>query len=200
MPSALLCLVMRLVVQLNSIRKPVIVLSTIVLALIGVVIGLVVVKTLFGFMTLLGVASLAGIVIDNAIVLIDWIQIEIEENGLEVRRAAIRYGLVFSTVQTPGCVPLRYTLLYRDKVDEDPEDEEAFVADGTYEPGSEDRTHDYLQEERWKSRLWSSRFRGLSMGEAHRGLRGPRLRADGVGRCQGQMFPTIPILLRFWRT
>jgi multidrug efflux pump subunit AcrB len=40
-------------------------------------------------MTLLGVISLSGIVINNAIVLIDRIRIEIEVNGLDTRQAII---------------------------------------------------------------------------------------------------------------
>ncbi len=79
MPIALLIIVLLLVGQFNSLRKPVVVLSTIVLALIGVVVGLVIMRSSFGFMTLLGVVSLAGIVINNAIVLLDRIQIEIDE-------------------------------------------------------------------------------------------------------------------------
>ncbi len=43
----------------------------------------------FGFMTLLGVFALAGIVINNAIVLLDRIRIEIDEHGLEPARAVI---------------------------------------------------------------------------------------------------------------
>jgi multidrug efflux pump subunit AcrB len=78
-----------LVAQFNSVRRPVIVLTTIPLGLIGVVIGLLVARSYFGFMTLLGVISLAGIVINNAIVLLDRIKIEIEENGLEPARAVV---------------------------------------------------------------------------------------------------------------
>jgi multidrug efflux pump subunit AcrB len=66
-----------------------IILLTIPLGLIGVVIGLLVARSYFGFMTLLGVISLAGIVINNAIVLLDRIKIEIEENHLEPARAVI---------------------------------------------------------------------------------------------------------------
>ena len=40
-------------------------------------------------MTLLGIIALSGIVINNAIVLLDRIRIEIEENGLEPRRAVV---------------------------------------------------------------------------------------------------------------
>ena len=81
LPIAALVIVLLLVSQFNSLRKPAIVLSTIVLALVGVVIGLLVMGSSFGFMTLLGVISLAGIVINNAIVLIDRIDIEIGQGG-----------------------------------------------------------------------------------------------------------------------
>ena len=40
-------------------------------------------------MTLLGIISLSGIVINNAIVLLDRIRIEIDENGLEPQRAVL---------------------------------------------------------------------------------------------------------------
>ncbi|MFT5354447.1 MAG: multidrug efflux pump [Polyangiales bacterium] len=78
MPIALLIIILLLVMQFNSIRKSTIVLSTIVLAMIGVVVGLVVMGSSFGFMTLLGIVSLAGIVINNAIVLLDRIQLELD--------------------------------------------------------------------------------------------------------------------------
>ncbi len=89
LPIAALIIVLLLVAQFNSIRRPIIVLVTIPLGLIGVVLGLLLLRSYFGFMTLLGVISLAGIVINNAIVLLDRIRIEIEENGLEPPRAVI---------------------------------------------------------------------------------------------------------------
>lgn len=92
MPIAGLIILMLLVLQFNSMRKTAIVVSTIVLALIGVVIGLVVMRSSFGFFTLLGVVSLAGIVINNAIVLIDRIDLEIRDNGLAPAEAIVRAG------------------------------------------------------------------------------------------------------------
>lgn len=59
------------------------------IGVIGVVVGLFIARSYFGFMTLLGIISLAGIVINNAIVLLDRIRIEIEENGLEPQRAIL---------------------------------------------------------------------------------------------------------------
>ncbi len=89
LPVAGMAILLLLIWQFNSFRKTLIVLSSIVLALVGVVLGLIAFKSTFGFMTLLGVISLAGIVINNAIVLIDRIRIEIDDNGLPPKEAVI---------------------------------------------------------------------------------------------------------------
>ena len=78
MPIAVFIIVILLIGQFNSIRKSAIVLSTIPLGFIGVVAGLLVGQSFFGFMTLLGIISLAGIVINNAIVLLERIKIELD--------------------------------------------------------------------------------------------------------------------------
>lgn len=70
-----------LIVQFNSFRKMIMVYCTVPLAVIGVVIGLLVFQEPFGFMPFLGVIALAGIIINNAIVLID--RMEIEQNVLK---------------------------------------------------------------------------------------------------------------------
>jgi multidrug efflux pump subunit AcrB len=89
MPIMVLIIVLLLVGQFNSFRRPLIILLTIPLGLIGVVFGLLVARSYFGFMTMLGVFALAGIVINNAIVLLDRIRIEIEEKGLEPTQAIV---------------------------------------------------------------------------------------------------------------
>ena len=76
MPACFLLIVALLVWQFNSFRKPAIILLTIPLTFIGAVIGLLVMRAEFGFMTLLGLLSLAGIIVNNGIVLIDRIDIE----------------------------------------------------------------------------------------------------------------------------
>ena len=89
LPYAGLAIVLLLMLQFNSFRRTGIVLLTIPLGLIGIVIGLLVAKSTFGFFTFLGLVSLAGIVINNAIVLLDRIKIEIEENRLNPSDAVI---------------------------------------------------------------------------------------------------------------
>ena len=89
LPIAGLIIILLLVAQFNSFRRPAIILITIPMGLIGVVIGLLVARSYFGFMTLLGVISLAGIVINNAIVLLDRIRLEIEDNGKTPAQAVV---------------------------------------------------------------------------------------------------------------
>ena len=72
-----LAIVILLGAQFNSIRKSPIVLLTIALALIGTVIGSQLTGAAFAGIALLDVVSLVGIVISNAIVLIDRIGIVI---------------------------------------------------------------------------------------------------------------------------
>ena len=77
-----------LVAQFNSASTPFIILTTVVLSLIGVLLGLIVFRMEFVIMmTMIGIISLAGIVVNNAIVLIDYTNLIMarrkEELGLE---------------------------------------------------------------------------------------------------------------------
>lgn len=108
-----LIILLLLVGQFNSMRKTVIVLFTIPLSLIGVVIGLVITDQPLGFMTMLGIISLAGIVINNAIVLLDRIRIESEELGKPIAEAVLyacqqrlRPILLTTATTIGGMIPL----------------------------------------------------------------------------------------------
>ena len=63
----------------NAFRQPLIIWLTVPLSLIGVTAGLLIFRQPFGFMALLGLMSLAGMLIKNAVVLIDQIDLEIRE-------------------------------------------------------------------------------------------------------------------------
>ncbi|KZX74018.1 acriflavine resistance protein B [Oleiphilus sp. HI0009] len=115
LPIAGFLILILLVAQFNSLRKPAIVLMTIPLGFIGVAIGLVVAHSFFGFMTLLGVISLAGIVINNAIVLLERIELEINDNGLAPYDAIVMAGkrrlrpILLTTATTVlGMLPLYF--------------------------------------------------------------------------------------------
>lgn len=113
LPLSGFIIVALLIMQFNSFRKTFIVLSTIPLGLIGVIAGLLIFRSFFGFFAFLGLISLAGIVINNAIVLIDRIQIELDRSG-EASVAAIvtaaqqrfRPILLTTCTTTLGLIPL----------------------------------------------------------------------------------------------
>lgn len=71
LPLAGFLLILVLLAQFNSLRRVVVVLSTIPLAATGVIPGLLLSGQAFGFMSMLGVFSLVGIVVNAAIVLLD---------------------------------------------------------------------------------------------------------------------------------
>ncbi|MCP5049370.1 MAG: efflux RND transporter permease subunit [bacterium] len=106
-------IILLLIGQFNSIRKPAIILMTIPLGMIGVILGLLLTGSYFGFMGFLGIISLSGIVINNAIVLLDRIEIELTELGRThwdaiVEAAGQRYRPILLTTFTTslGLVPL----------------------------------------------------------------------------------------------
>lgn len=82
-----------LVIQFNSLGQPVMIMAAVSISLIGVFIGLIVFAMPFGIiMTGIGVISLAGVIVNNNIVLIDYINI-LRRKGQSVRDAAIGAGL-----------------------------------------------------------------------------------------------------------
>lgn len=87
LPIALAGIIVLLIGQFNSFRKGSIIIATIPLILIGGTLGLIVMNAPYGFMVLLGFFSLAGILINNGIVLID--RIEIEEKAGRDRLDAV---------------------------------------------------------------------------------------------------------------
>jgi multidrug efflux pump len=82
-----------LVTQFNSFMTPLIILTSVLLSLIGVFFGLLVTGMAFGIMmTGVGVISLAGVVVNNTIVLIDYYN-QLMDRGLSSRKALVEAGL-----------------------------------------------------------------------------------------------------------
>jgi multidrug efflux pump subunit AcrB len=88
---AILLMALVLIVQYNSLLKPLVVLMTVPLAMIGLLLGLWVTGWAMGFMAMLGLLALGGIVINNAIVLIDFIE-RAAAGGMPLREAVVRAG------------------------------------------------------------------------------------------------------------
>lgn len=96
----------------NAFRQPLIIWLTVPLSIIGVSIGLLIFDQPFGFMALLGLMSLSGMLIKNSIVLIDQIDLNIKEGmpgiGAVVESGVSRMQPVMMAALTTmmGMVPL----------------------------------------------------------------------------------------------
>jgi CzcA family heavy metal efflux pump len=91
----LMLMLLVLVTQFNSVQRPAIILGSVVMSLVGVLIGLMITQNKFGIiMTGLGVISLAGVVVNNAIVLIDYTDQLKQKLGLSLKQALLRAGVV----------------------------------------------------------------------------------------------------------
>lgn len=82
-----------MVVQFRSVAKSVVVMLTVPLGLAGALVGLAITGASVGFMALLGIVSLAGVIVSHIIVLSDYLE-ETRAGGMELRRALVQAGLV----------------------------------------------------------------------------------------------------------
>ena len=93
MATSLLAIYLALVVQFNSLTKPMLVFAAVPFQMAGGLMGLLLFDVPLGFMALLGLASLAGVIISHVIVLFEYIE-EAHERGEPLRRAVIDAALV----------------------------------------------------------------------------------------------------------
>ena len=88
----LACIVIILIlitIQFNSLSIPLIILTTVYLAAAGGVIGMFLTRTPIGFMSVIGITALAGIVVRNGIVLIEFME-DARREGMELTEAVIK--------------------------------------------------------------------------------------------------------------
>lgn len=78
MPVSFLLMIVLIVMLFNAVRQPVIIFLTVPLAIIGVTAGLLATQVAFDFMATLGFLSLTGMLIKNAVVLIDQMDLEMK--------------------------------------------------------------------------------------------------------------------------
>lgn len=88
---AVALIISTLVIQFNSFKKALIVIVTIPLALVGVFFGLAVVRLNLSFPALIGIVALFGIVVKNAIILVDKINLNLK-NDIPFQTAIIDAG------------------------------------------------------------------------------------------------------------
>ncbi len=80
-------------IQFNSLTMPLLIMSTVHIAGAGAVIGLFLTQTGLGFMALMGIVSLAGIVVRNSIVLLEFIK-QRRAEGMSIENSVIEAGRV----------------------------------------------------------------------------------------------------------
>ena len=114
-PIGMLLLLFFLLLQFNSFRRVGIILLTVPLATVGIFPGLVLSGSPFGFQSLLGVIALVGIVVNNAIVLLDVMDRELERGRAiadAVRTAVERRTrpiLLTTATTVAGLLPLAFS-------------------------------------------------------------------------------------------
>ena len=103
-----------LIAQFNSVVNPLIIMIAVGLSLIGVMLGLILTRTPFGLMTFIGLISLAGIVVNNAIVLVDYVE-QLRARGADKQEAIIDGGstrlrpvLLTAFTTVIGLIPLTF--------------------------------------------------------------------------------------------
>ncbi|MCG6955609.1 MAG: efflux RND transporter permease subunit [Gemmatimonadetes bacterium] len=112
--TALMLIGFILISQFNSVVKPVIILTSVMMSTIGVLLGLMIFRMPFGIInTGVGIISLAGVVVNNAIILIDYIDVLRDRDGMNRREALIKGGktrfrpvVLTATTTALGLVPL----------------------------------------------------------------------------------------------
>src|SRR5699024_2705002 len=101
-----------LMFQFFDLRQPLIIMGTIPLSIIGVILGLKVTGYPLGFMAMMGAISLMGIVVNNGIVLLDYINVlkkqgkETVEAVKEASLARLRPIMIGMVTTVIGLVPM----------------------------------------------------------------------------------------------
>ncbi|WP_193164791.1 efflux RND transporter permease subunit [Microbulbifer hainanensis] len=120
LPLGFLMMILISVLLFGTVKEPVIIWLVVPMSLVGVVVGLLVSGLPFGFMSLLGVLSLSGMLIKNAVVLVDEIEVQTHA-GLPrltaIQRASVsRLRPVFLAAVTTilGMSPLLFDAFFAD--------------------------------------------------------------------------------------
>ncbi len=112
LPVGFLLMIITTILLFGTVRQPLIIWLTVPMAVIGITVGLLVFDGSFDFMSLLGALSLIGLLIKNAIVLIE--EMDLRTGGTEDRYNAVldaavsrmRPVLMAATTTVLGLIPL----------------------------------------------------------------------------------------------
>jgi multidrug efflux pump subunit AcrB len=111
---AVFLIFMIIVSQFNKITAPFIIMTSVLFSTIGVFLGLLIFQMEFiVIMTMIGIISLAGIVVNNAIVLIDFIELTRKRRRAElgIENGILPYNEILNSIVSAGKTRLRPVLL-----------------------------------------------------------------------------------------
>ncbi len=114
MPIIAASMLLLMVFLFNSLRKPLLIVALLPLAMVGITTGLMVARIPFGFLALLGGFSLAGMMIKNSVVLIEQVDLELQAGKkpflavLEASVNRVRPVLMASMTTVMGMIPLLF--------------------------------------------------------------------------------------------
>ncbi|TLX75026.1 efflux RND transporter permease subunit [Labilibacter sediminis] len=119
LPLALGIMVLILILLFNNFKQPIIVMSVVPMALIGVAVGHHVMGVPFGFMGIIGTLGLIGMMIKNAIVLLDEINDEIKQGTGQLKAivnstiSRLRPVMMASLTTILGMIPLLFDVMFK---------------------------------------------------------------------------------------
>jgi HAE1 family hydrophobic/amphiphilic exporter-1 len=110
---AIVLVYMLMAAQFESLLDPLLVMCSVPVALVGVVPALLLTDTTLNIQSVMGLVMLVGIVVNNAIVLVDGVNLHRRERGLAIREAVLEAGrlrlrpiLMTTTTTVLGLLPL----------------------------------------------------------------------------------------------
>lgn len=118
-PMGFLAMVIVVFALFGTVKQPLIIWLAVPLAIIGVVAGLLLTQTPMEFMAILGLLSLSGLLIKNAIVLVDQIDMEIAEGKprfdavLEASASRVRPVMMGALTTVLGVIPLYFDAFFQ---------------------------------------------------------------------------------------
>ncbi len=120
LPAGFLTMIVIVILLFGKVRQPLIIWLTVPLAIIGITAGLLSMNVAFGFMGLLGALSLVGLLIKNAIVLIEEIDMQIDDGKesytaiLDSAVSRMRPVLMAASTTILGMAPLLSDVFFLD--------------------------------------------------------------------------------------
>ena len=118
-PLGLLAMVLIVFVLFGTVRQPVVIWLVVPLAIIGVVVGLLATGTPMEFMAILGLLSLSGLLIKNAIVLVDQTDLEVGEGKarldavVDAAASRVRPVMMGALTTVLGVIPLFFDAFFK---------------------------------------------------------------------------------------